>query len=70
MSKGRFVIRHTSVREGQKHSEVLFATNNVEIARAWIQMGEFIIWDRVGGQFLSTPTCMDWALVMYPQEDV
>jgi hypothetical protein len=66
--KGRFVIRHTSVQEGQKHSEVIFATNSVETARAWIQMGEFIVWDREYGQFLYTPTCMDWALVIIPLE--
>lgn len=69
MSKGRFIIRHTTVREGQKHSDVLFATDNFDTARAWLQMGEFIVWDRVGGKLLYTPTCLDWAIVMYPLKE-
>lgn len=68
MSRGRFVIRHTTVREAQKHDDVIFATNSMQTARAWLAMGEFIVWDRAGGQLLYSPTCIDWAIVLHPQE--
>jgi hypothetical protein len=66
--KGRFVIRYTTVREGQKHSDLLFATNNPATARAWLQMGEFIVWDRMRGELLYLPLCLDFAVAMTPME--
>lgn len=62
----RFYIKPLPVTEGQKHSNVLFATDKEATVEAWLSMGEFFVYDSTTGKVLYDPADLQLVLAAAP----